>query len=86
MATARRLVPVASLSAHQRQSPTSQQGARLLSPLSSRNSQALAIFQSRNTVSGEICRTSAVSSTLKPAKYRNSTTRPLRGSILDSDS
>ena len=41
---------------------------------SSRRSQFFANFQSLITVSGEIFRTSAVSSTLKPPKNRSSTT------------
>ncbi len=51
----------------------------LLCPIS-RASQALASLQSRRTVSGETFSTSAVSSTLKPPKKRNSTTRLFRGS------
>src|SRR5262245_16167036 len=51
------------------------------SALNSRNSHTLALFQSRITVSGEILRTSAVSTTLSPPKNRSSTTWLIRGSI-----
>src|SRR6266536_2013145 len=43
--------------------------------LSSRWSQARARFHSRITVRGEVCKTSAVSSTFKPPKERSSTSR-----------
>ena len=42
---------------------------------------AFASFQSRMTVCGETAKTSALSSTLRPPKKRNSTTRALRISI-----
>jgi hypothetical protein len=58
---------------------------RTLILVSSRNNHALAIFQSRITVSGETFKTFAVSSTLNPPKYRRSTTRPLRGSTVASE-
>jgi hypothetical protein len=45
-------------------------------------SQALAIFQSRMTLWGEIFNTSAVSSTLNPPKNRSSMTFALRGVAL----
>src|SRR4029453_1333660 len=48
----------------------------------SRRSQVRASFQSRITVSGEIRSTAAVSSTLRPPKNRNSTTRLRRSSNL----
>jgi len=47
---------------------------------SSANSQARASLQSRFTVSEETFNTSAVSSTLNPAKKRSSMTRAFRGS------
>ena len=50
----------------------------------SRRSHVRASFQSRMTVSGEIRSTAAVSSTLRPPKKRNSTTRLLRSSNLAS--
>src|SRR5882762_770254 len=46
--------------------------------VSARWRNALAIFQSRMTVSGETCRASAVSSTESPPKYLHSTTRHCR--------
>src|SRR5580704_15818411 len=46
--------------------------------------QALASFQSRKTLDGEILRTSEISSTLSPPKKRISTTCALRGSRLAS--
>src|SRR5437016_12831123 len=49
-------------------------------------SHALAARQSRRTVIKEIPSTSAVSSRLRPPKYRSSTTRLLRGSIFASPS
>src|SRR5206468_7102163 len=49
---------------------------------SSRWSQALASFQSRITLCGEIFSTSAVSSTLKPPRNRSSITFAFRGSIF----
>src|SRR5262249_59267903 len=49
--------------------------------LSSRNSQARAVVQSRFTVDGEMPRTSAVSSTVSPPKTFNSTTRLCCSSI-----
>jgi hypothetical protein len=55
-------------------------------PRSSRNSQLLANVQSRETVSVETSSASAVSSTLRPVKKRNSTTRHLRGSNASSAS
>ena len=48
--------------------------------LSSRASHALARLQSRSTVCGETDSATAVSSTLRPPKKRNSTTRAFRGS------
>src|SRR5262245_31426222 len=50
----------------------------------SRRSHTLANLQSRITVSDEILRTSAVSSTLSPPKKRSSTTRLFRGSTAAS--
>ena len=55
-------------------------------PLSSRSNQTLASLQSRVTVSGEILRTVAVSSILRPPKNRSSTTRLRRWSIAASAS
>ena len=49
-------------------------------------SQLRAMRQSRATVSRETSSTAAVSSTLRPAKNRSSTTRTLRGSIAPSAS
>src|SRR5215813_1462905 len=51
---------------------------------SSRSNQVLASRQSRATVSGETFKTSAVSSTLRPPKYLNSTDRACLGSIAAS--
>src|SRR5947207_4480557 len=51
---------------------------------SSRNSQALASFQSRITVSWDTRRAVAVSSTLRPPKNRSSTTSLLRASTTAS--
>ena len=45
-------------------------------------SHARANFQSRMTVTGAISRTSAISSTVRPAKYRSSTTRAFRSSVF----
>ena len=50
--------------------------------LNSRCSQALATFQSRAAVAREIFRASAVSSRLKPLKYRSSTSRTCCSSIF----
>ncbi len=52
---------------------------------SSRASQVFDSFQSRRTVCGETLSTVAVSSTLRPAKKRSSTTWALRASTLASD-
>src|SRR4029450_12881925 len=46
--------------------------------------QALAKSQSRMTVSGDTFKTSAVSETVRPPKYRSSTTRPFLSSIAVS--
>src|SRR5439155_13319837 len=54
--------------------PATVQAPSQASPPSWRNSQSLATFHSRCTVSEETLKTSAVSSTLRPPKKRNSTT------------
>src|ERR1043165_5614761 len=46
--------------------------------VNSRRSQASATFQSRVTVLGETCKTSAISLLSRPPKKRSSTTRALR--------
>ena len=46
----------------------------------SRTSHARASFQSRMTLCGEICKTSAASSTLNPPKKRSPMTRAFRAS------
>ena len=57
-------------------------GHRCSCPSSSRSSQSFASRQSRLTVSGDTWSTSAVSSTLKPPKNRNSMIRLLRTSTF----
>src|SRR5450432_2981123 len=55
-------------------------------PSISLRSQALAKFQSRMTVFGETCKTSAVSSFSKPPKKRSSTTLAFLGSTASNRS
>src|SRR5262245_9708524 len=51
----------------------SAQASSTLSPPSSRKSQPFALLHSRMTVTAETFKTSAVSSTVSPPKYRSST-------------